>query len=116
YLEIYRPMLMDGRYHGDNLWISERPGPLTENGIYYAIVTRTKDAFGYPVNPHLFRDAAATSLAVHDPASVQVGRHVLGHADYRTFEKHYKQAQSIEASSSLNMALHHLRQPWRIRR
>jgi integrase/recombinase XerD len=109
YLEVYRPMLMGGRYQGDHLWISERPGPLTENGIYYAIVTRTKAAFGKPVNPHLFRDAAATSLAVHDPVNVQVGRHVLGHGHYRTMEEYYNQARSIEASASLNTALAKLR-------
>jgi integrase len=112
YLGLYRPMLMDGRYEGDHLWISHRPGPLTENGIYYAIVTRTKAAFGKPVNPHLFRDAAATSLAVHDRANVKVGRHVLGHADYHTLETHYNQALSIEASSSLNAAIVKLRRRW----
>lgn len=109
YLEFYRLLLMDGRYHGNHLWISKRPGPLTDNGIYYAVTTRTKVAFGKSVNPHLFRDAAATSLAVHDPANVQLSRHILGHASYRTAQDYYNQARSLEASSNLNAAIEKLR-------
>jgi integrase len=109
YLRIYRPLLMDGRYEGNHLWISQRPGPLTENGIYYAITTRTKTAFGKSVNPHLFRDCAATSVAIHDPTNVQLARHGLGHARYRTTQEYYNQAQCIEASDSLNAAVDRLR-------
>jgi integrase/recombinase XerD len=109
YLEIYRPLLVNGRYEGNSLWISLRYGPLTDNGIYYAITTRTRDAFGWPINPHLFRDAAATSLAIHDPANVKLSRHVLGHGNYRTSEESYNQAQSIQASASLNAAMEKLR-------
>jgi integrase len=78
---------------------------LAGNGIHYAIITRTKAAFGWSINPHLFRDAAATSLAVHDPSNVRVCRHVLGHGSYRTSEKSYNLARSIEASSRLNTAI-----------
>lgn len=108
YLGLYRPMLLNGRFDGPHLWISERPGPLTDNGIYYAIVTRTKKAFGKPVNPHLFRDAAATSLAVHDPAHVKIAHHVLVNA-YQTMEQHYNQAHAIEASANLNTTMRLLR-------
>lgn len=105
YLELYRTLLLAGRYAGPALWVSQRPGPITDNGIYYAITTRTKAAFGVSVNPHLFRDAAATSIAIHDPSNVQITRHVLGHGPHRTSEIYYNQARSIEASGTLNAAL-----------
>ena len=105
YLDIYRPLLLRGRHDGNELWISQRPGPLTAHGIYCAVTARTKAAFGRSVNPHLFRDAAATSLAIHDPANIAITRHVLGHAAHRTSEDSYNQARSIEASTSLNAVL-----------
>jgi hypothetical protein len=74
YLAIYRPLLLDGRHDGQALWISQRPGTLTDNGIYYAIATRTRAAFGRSVNPHLFRDAAATCIAVQCWATVRIAR------------------------------------------
>jgi hypothetical protein len=105
YLETYRPMLLAKRYMGQELWISLRPGPLTDNGVYYAVIARTKAAFGASVNPHLFRDAAATSVAIHDPANVHITRLMLGHGQHRTSEIHYNQAGSIQASVSLNAIL-----------
>jgi integrase len=116
YLDVYRPLLLAGRYDGNHLWVSQRPGPLTDNGIYYAITTRTKAAFGDRVNPHLFRDCAATSLAIHDPANVQLARHALGHAHYRTTQDFYNQARSVEASESLNEAMQKRRQRPRARK
>jgi integrase len=109
YLRIYRPLLANGRYDGNHLWVSQRPGPLTDNGIYYAITTRTKAVFGASVNPHLFRDCAATFLAIHDPTNVQLARHALGHSHYRTTQDYYNQAQCIDASDSLNVAIDRLR-------
>ena len=103
YLEVYRPLLLDGRYDGHHLWISQRPGPLTDNGIYYAITTRTKAAFGRSVDPHLFRDCAATSI--HHAANVRLARHALGHARYETTQDYYNQALCIEASDNLNEAM-----------
>ena len=110
YLALHRPTLLGSHaHHSDSLWISARSGPLTKRGIYLAIIKRTKAAFGEFVNPHLFRDFVATSLAVHDPASVQLSRHVLGHARYDTTQSVYNQARCLEASSSLNETLQRLR-------
>jgi integrase len=110
YIELHRPLLMDGRYEGSQLWISQRPGPLTDNGIYYAITTRTKAAFCTSLNPHLFRDCVATAIAIHDPGNVQLARLALGHASYRTTQDYYNQALCIEASDSLNTVVDRLRQ------
>jgi integrase/recombinase XerD len=107
YLSIYRPLLQTGKPPNNHLWLSQRFAQLTDNGIYYAIVGRTKAAFGKSINPHLFRDALATSLAIDDPARVALARHVLGN-EFSTMQKYYNQARSIEASESLNTTFENL--------
>lgn len=105
YLGHYRPPLLRGRKDEGHLWISQRPGPMTDNGIYYAVIARTRNAFGNSINPHAFRDALSTSLAVDAPEMVRLSRFVLGHASYRTTEKFYNQARAIDASRKLNKAI-----------
>jgi integrase len=65
--------------------------------LYDIIQRRTKEAFGAPVNPHLFRDEAATTLAIHDPEHVRSAAPLLGHRHLSTTERYYQQAQSLEA-------------------
>ena len=52
---------------GDALWVSSKGSPMTRSGIYWCITKRTRDAFGHSISPHLFRDCAATSIAIDDP-------------------------------------------------
>jgi len=40
--------------------------------IYIRITTRTRDGFGRAINPHLFRDCAATSIAIEDPCHIGI--------------------------------------------
>ena len=58
----------------------------------------TATAFGRSVNPHLFRDCAATAIAIDDPAHVRVASQILGHRSAATTERYYNQAQAIEAA------------------
>ena len=70
---------------------------MTQMALYDRIMLQTKAAFGLPLNPHLFRDCAATSIAIQDPEHVRIaasllvigpcprqemnrGQHGLGHA------------------------------------
>jgi integrase/recombinase XerD len=46
---------------------------------------------------HLFRDAAATTLAIADPAHVRVAAPLLGHRTFTTTERHCQQAQAFDA-------------------
>ena len=71
---------------------------MTEIGIYFAISELTKERFGHVVNPHLFRDSAATSIAIEDPEHVHIVRSVLGHASLQTSERYSTHAQTVEAS------------------
>jgi integrase/recombinase XerD len=102
YLERHRPHLasLTGRWAkpvGDLLWVSSDGSPMTEMAIYDRIRARTKQAFGEALNPHLFRDAAATTLAIADPEHVRVAAPLLGHRTFATTEKYYQQATAMQA-------------------
>jgi integrase/recombinase XerD len=66
-------------------------------------------AFGRPINPHLFRDSAATSIAIDDPEHVRIASCLLGHSSATT-EKYYNHACSVEASHRWQNALLSLRE------
>lgn len=102
YLAIHRPILakLVNRWTspvGDRLWISSQGSPMTEMAMYDRITMLTAKAFGKSLNPHLFRDAAATTTAIHDPNHVRLAAALLGHRSFATTERHYQQAQSLEA-------------------
>jgi integrase len=102
YLNVHRPLLStinrDGaKPAGDALWVSSRGSPLSEMAMYLRIGEHTQTAFGRAINPHLFRDAAATTLAIADPAHVRVSAPLLGHRTFTTTERHYQQARSFDA-------------------
>ncbi len=86
------------RQPNNALWISEHGTAMTEIGIYFRIRARTQFRFGHGINPHLFRDCAATSIAIEDPEHVHIVRSILGHSTLQSGERHYIQAQSLEAS------------------
>ena len=102
YLEVHRPLLasLSNRWSRpvDNaLWVSSHGSPMTEIAMYDRIRRHTQKAFGAAINPHLFRDAAATTLAIADPAHVRVAAPLLGHRTFTTTERFYQQARSFDA-------------------
>lgn len=108
YLEVVRPQLLRGN-ESDRLWITQYGDPMREKAVYARITGATKRAFGRPINPHLFRDCAVTSVAVEDPKHIGIAPPVLGHTDPRTTEQHYIQAQQIDAGRKLQASLTALR-------
>ena len=70
---------------------------MTQMAIYDRIRARTKEQFGVAINPHLFRDAAATTMAIADPANVRLAAPLLGHRTFTTTERYYRQARAQEA-------------------
>jgi integrase/recombinase XerD len=115
YLARHRDVLA-GLRHGSTrpaggaLWISKRGSPMSRQAIYGCIRARTHDGFGRSINPHLFRDAAATSIAIDDPRHVGIAAPLLGHRSPATTEKYYNQARSVEASQRLQNVLLSLRE------
>jgi len=103
YISLCRPHLLSrhGRWShshdGTALWISRDGTPYSYRGLYDRLIKHTRARFGRRVNPHLFRDCAATSIAVEVPEAVGIIAPVLGHASARTGERHYNQARSMVA-------------------
>jgi integrase len=102
YLETYRPILLTaGGQHAPapitELWVSRDATALCYSTIAHHIKRHTRAAFGAPVNPHLFRDCAATSIAIVDPVHVRIIAAILGHSTMDTSERYYNQARGLEA-------------------
>jgi integrase/recombinase XerD len=83
---------------GGALWISRHGSPMGRRAIYGCIKARTLEGLGRAINPHLFRDCAATTIAIEDPGHVGIAARLLGHRTASTTEKYYNQAHSVEAS------------------
>jgi integrase len=76
YLDVHRPVLMrgeraDGRADAapinqelDAVWVSEVGTHLEYRALERRIFVQTRDAFGCGIYPHMFRDCAATAVAV----------------------------------------------------
>lgn len=80
------------------LWLSANGSPMTRNRTYMRITARTRDGLGRSINPHLFRDCAATSIAIDDPDHIGIASRLLGHRAASTTERYYNHARSVEAS------------------
>ena len=102
YLAVYRPILLTrgGRQPPAPLaalWISRDATALGYGTIAHHVERHTRAEFGAALNPHLFRDCAATYIAIVDPEHVQIIRVILGHSTLATSERHYNQARGLEA-------------------
>lgn len=104
YLNQFRCRIPGAGAH-DYLWASKEGGPMSDKTIYATIRRRTREALGFPVNPHRFRRAAATLWSSRDPANVRGVKDLLGHASFGTTEKHYVMAQSRVAGRTLARAV-----------
>jgi integrase len=94
---------------GDALWVSSHGSPMTQPAIYDRFVDRTRAAFGRSINPHLFRDCAATTLARVDPEHVRIAAPLLGHRSFATTERYYVQANQARATRTQQQVLLTLR-------
>ncbi len=70
---------------------------MTGSGIYDRVCHRTRGAFGFAVNLHLFRGCATSTIAMRDPEHILVARDLLGHSSFRTTERFYIHARQIDA-------------------
>lgn len=97
FLQAHRPRFPGFADH-DHLWPSIHGGPLGPSGVYGITTRRTRVALGVSVYPNLFRVAAATTIAINDPAHFREARQLLGHTFLSTTERFYNRAQTIDAS------------------
>ena len=115
YLATARPLLQaraSAHASGETrsfLWISMHGRPITERAAYGMIMRQTRIGLGTAVNPHAFRSAAATSLALESPADAQMAAPLLGHTTFAGTEKSYRLALQIETSRAYHGILEKLR-------
>ena len=91
------------------LWASKRGGPMGPDAIEVQVKERTHEAFGEPINPHVFRHIAATWIATNKPDGASDIRSVLSHSSIATSEKYYNRATMLGASTAYQQTLVHLR-------
>lgn len=91
------------------LWLSAKGECLRTDQIRGIINQRTKAHFGHNVNPHLFRDCLATSLATGAPEDILCAVPILGHTSFRMIEKHYNQATMGAATRKFASTIMELR-------
>ena len=105
YLERFRRQIPGADKH-TGLWASNKQRPMSAIAIYNAVRTRTTKAFGFAVNLHRFRHAAASFWSIMDPVNVRGVKDLLGHASFGGMtEKHYIMGQSRFAGRALARAV-----------
>jgi integrase/recombinase XerD len=105
YLERFRRRIPGADMH-TALWASNQKRPMCAMATYEAVCRRTKKAFGFAVNLHRFRHAAASFWSIRDPVNVRGVKDLLGHGFFGTTdEKHYIMAQSRLAGRALARAV-----------
>lgn len=102
YAEDVRPKLVarGGKVH-DIFWVGDKGGPYQLNYLGHRFGEITRKITGIRVTPHLFRDAAATTLSRRSPDAARIIPTVLSHSSILTAQKHYIHAGSIEAGRGL---------------
>lgn len=110
YIEEVRPFLLArGSQNHDILWVGKKGEIIGQDYVGSRIGTLTKRLTGKRVPPHFFRDAAATTLARISPESARLIPPVLAHSGFRTAERHYIHAQTIEAGRDYGSLLKRLK-------
>lgn len=101
YLAVIRPALTalgrkrfpqgpgQGHDAGQRLWVTRDGTSCTPGSMDKLLEKRTLPCFGRIINPHLFRDCAATSITNEAPEHVRIAAPVLGHATQQTADRHY---------------------------
>ena len=93
----------------DAVWCGTNGKALQADAVYRMIIARTQAAFGNSVYMHLFRDIAATAIAIHRPEHIALARDLLGHTNLTTTERHYLHAQSVAAGEEYMRIVEKLR-------
>lgn len=113
YLALHRNVLLKKRPAETKptmaFWVSRSGQKMQEPAMRTNIKSRTKFAFGHAINPHLFRDCAATSFATDDPEHVRCIAPLLGHTTLTTSDKHYNQATMLTAVRTFSATIMKIR-------
>lgn len=108
YISVHRQVLLSGAKTPSGtvaLWISRQGKAMTGSAVAYQIKSRTKEEFGRAINPHTFRDVAATAIATYAPSDSAAIMDVLSHRSMRVSEKTYNRADQISAGDHYHRTL-----------
>jgi len=97
YLQTYRPILGRGKSATNALWLAETGEAIAESYIGELITETARLTLGVPVNPHIFRTAAATTSAIHAGDMPHLGSAVLHHTHPTATLENYNRASCISA-------------------
>ena len=89
---------------------------MQEVSIRDSIVELTASRLGKRINPHLFRDCAATSIVFDEPENIRIAATLLGHSTLATTEQYDIHAQSIRAAGRYQDHIRAMRRMSRSRR
>lgn len=102
YVDVVRPKLLQPGSSACNLlWLNNQGRPYEPSYLGVRIKELTTRHVGRAISPHLFRDCAATTLALSSARMARLTRSLLGHSTDRTGTRYYNQATSIEAGRIL---------------
>jgi integrase len=108
YLDRFRSRIPGAEKHASP-WASNQGRPMCAGAIYDAVRRRTREAFGFPVNLHRFRHAAASFWSIQDPANVRGVKDLLGQSTFGITDRHYIMNQSRIAGRILARVVDTLR-------
>ncbi len=83
YLSEVRPLFPHAA-GSSRLWLGKEGVMCDARSVYQRITKLTRRLFGTPINPHLLRDCAASSLAAVSADMARAGAPLLGHRQFST--------------------------------
>jgi integrase len=101
YLDTYRPILARGNTETNALWLAMDGKPMSYASMGELIAETSEMTVGVRVNPHLFRTAGVTTLAVRAGNKPHAGGALLHHRPGPVTQQNYNRASSISAGRSL---------------
>ena len=108
WLEVWRPLLLKDP-NINAFWVGIKGDPMRSRGVYGCVVATTEVAFGTSINPHLFRDIAASWIVDMTPENIGIASSILGHINPATTEDHYIQANQSIAGARYRSSVDELR-------
>jgi integrase len=101
YLKIHRPVLARTDDPPTALWLSSNDGgAMSYSSVERAISATTLATVGINVSPHLFRTAAASTVAVYARNTPHLASALLHHTDPAVTEEHYNRANTLSAAQT----------------
>jgi integrase len=104
YLSKVRPLFPQAA-ESSKLWLGKDGVMRDPHVAWHRITKLTRRLFGTPINPHLLRDCAASSLAAVSADMARAAAQLLGHRHFSTTERYYIQADNLAASRRIGAIL-----------